>query len=40
MLNRNAVDRGRKGIRKRMKRVFNLLRRESAQSMLSNTVSA
>jgi hypothetical protein len=37
---RNAVDRGRKGIRKRMKRVFNLLRRESAQSMLSNTVSA
>ena len=37
---RNAVDRGRRGIRKRMKRVFNLLRRESAQSMLSNTVSA
>jgi len=37
---RNAVDRGRRGIRKRMKRVFNLLKRESAQSMLSNTVSA
>ena len=37
---RNAVDRGRRGIRKRMKKVFNLLKRESAQSMLSNTVSA
>jgi len=37
---RNAVDRGRRGIRKRMKRVFNLLKREGAQSMLSNTVSA
>jgi len=37
---RDAVDRGRRGIRKRMKRVYNLLRREGAQSMLSNTVSA
>ena len=37
---RDAVDRGRKGIRGRMKKVFNLLKREGAQSMLSNTVSA
>jgi GH24 family phage-related lysozyme (muramidase) len=28
---RNAVDRGRRGIRKRMKRVFNLLRREGTE---------
>jgi hypothetical protein len=37
---RNAVERGRKGIRGRMKKVYNLLRREGAQSMLSNAVSA
>ena len=37
---RNAVERGRKGIRGKMKKVYNLLRREGAQSMLSNVVSA
>ena len=37
---RNAVEKNRRGIRRRMKDVYNLLRREGAQSMLSDATSA